>query len=102
MVVVIEENGGELDLTEAIRSKNDIIGSLLGDLSVAIDVAAALMCDVSAFSISMLDVSDSEFAVLDASILQVANKQDISAMQQCSLRYFEIVCKFIELLLKMS
>lgn len=92
--MVIEENGGELDLTEAIRSKNDMTGSLLVDLSVAMDVAAAVMCDVSAFSISMLDVSDSEFAVLDASILQVANKQEISAMQQCSLRYFEMVCKF--------
>lgn len=94
MVVVIEESGGELDLTEAIRSKNDMTGSLLVDLSVTMDVAAAVMCDVSAFSISMLDVSDSEFAVLDASILQVANKQEIRAMQQCSLRYFEMVCKF--------
>lgn len=96
MVVANEESGGELDLTEAIRSKNDMAGSLISDLSVALDVAAAVMCDVSAFNISMLDVSDSEFAVLDASILQVANKHEMSAMQQCSLRYFEIVCKLIE------
>lgn len=65
-------------------------GSLDG-LSVAFDVAAAVMCEVSAFNISMLDVSDSEFAALDASILQVASKQEMSAIQQCSLRYFEIV-----------
>lgn len=94
MVVAKEDSGGELDRTEAIRSKNDMAGSLINDLSIAPDPAAALICDVSVFSISMLDVSDSELAVLDASILHVANKQDISAMQQCSLRYFEIVCKY--------
>lgn len=57
------------------------------------DTEAAVICDVSAFSISILDVSDSEFAVLDESILQVANKHEISLMQQCSLRYFEIAWK---------
>lgn len=50
---------------------------------------AEVMCDVSVFKTSTLEVSESEPDPL-ASDLQVVSKLDIRAMQHCSLRYLDI------------
>lgn len=55
------------------------------------DGDAKVMCEVNVFKTSTLDVSESELPPF-ASGLHVDNRQEIRAMQHCSLRYLDIFC----------